>query len=104
MTDLLSRDEYKKIAATLPLPSIASSAARRWRPARAGPSRPSTRPTGKVLARLPACGAEDVDAAVASARAAFEDGRWSKLHPAERKAALLRLAEPDRGEPASSCR
>ncbi len=37
--------------------------------------------------------AEDVGHAVASARRAFEDGRWRSRTPAERKAALLRLAE-----------
>lgn len=36
--------------------------------------------------------AEDIDAAVASARRAFNDGRWSGKTPAERKEVLLRLA------------
>lgn len=36
--------------------------------------------------------AEDVDAAVGSARRAFEDGRWSRKSPAERKEVLLRLS------------
>ncbi|TYC64400.1 aldehyde dehydrogenase [Rhodobacterales bacterium] len=49
--------------------------------------------TGQVLATLPACEAVDVDFAVQSARAAFEDGRWSARSPAERKAVLLRLAD-----------
>ncbi|MEO1025639.1 MAG: aldehyde dehydrogenase [Pseudomonadota bacterium] len=49
--------------------------------------------TGQVLAALPSCDAEDVDAAVKSARAAFEDGRWSSKPPADRKAVLLRLAD-----------
>ena len=35
----------------------------------------------------------DVDAAVASARAAFEDGRWAARPPAVRKRLLLRFAE-----------
>ena len=37
-------------------------------------------------------GAEDVDRAVASARAAFADGRWSRQTPGARKEVLLRLA------------
>lgn len=49
--------------------------------------------TGKVLATLPACDARDVDLAVASARAAFESGCWSDLHPSERKAVLAKLAD-----------
>lgn len=48
--------------------------------------------TGEVLTELPAGSAADVDRAVAVARQAFEDGRWSKLTPANRKRVLLRLA------------
>jgi acyl-CoA reductase-like NAD-dependent aldehyde dehydrogenase len=37
--------------------------------------------------------AVDIDAAVASARAAFEDGRWAHQPPAARKKTLQRFAE-----------
>ena len=37
-------------------------------------------------------GAADIDRAVASARAAFEDGRWARRTPGARKDVLLRLA------------
>lgn len=93
MTDLLTHEGYRKIAAALPLPSQCFIGGKKVS-ARSGRTFETVNPAnGKALARLPACGAEDVDRAVASARAAFEDGRWSKLHPAERKAALLRLAD-----------
>ncbi len=49
--------------------------------------------TGRVLARVAECAAEDVDRAVAAARRAFEDRRWAGQPPAARKAVLLRLAE-----------
>ncbi len=49
--------------------------------------------TGGLLAKVAACGEADVDRAVKSARAAFEDGRWSGKSPAERKAVLLKLAD-----------
>ena len=49
--------------------------------------------TGVVLARVQAGGAEDIDRAVAAARRAFDDGRWSRMAPADRKAALLRFAD-----------
>ena len=49
--------------------------------------------TGEALAEVAAGDSEDVDRAVRSARAAFESGGWSELAPADRKAALLRLAE-----------
>ncbi len=48
---------------------------------------------GRVLAEVAACDREDVDRAVASARRAFEDGRWRSRTPAERKRVLLAFAE-----------
>lgn len=48
---------------------------------------------GRFLADIAACGAEDVDRAVAAARRAFTDGRWARRAPAERKAVLVRFAE-----------
>jgi aldehyde dehydrogenase (NAD+) len=47
--------------------------------------------TGDALARVAEAGAEDVDAAVKAARAAFE-GPWSKMHPADRGKLLYKLA------------
>lgn len=47
---------------------------------------------GRVLASVADCGAADVDAAVAAARRAFEQGVWAGLNPRERKAVLLRWA------------
>ncbi len=47
---------------------------------------------GRKLADVAACGAADVDRAVAAARRAFEAGVWSGLAPRERKHRLLRLA------------
>lgn len=47
---------------------------------------------GRRLSTLSVADASDVARAVASARAAFEDGRWSRRSPAERKAVLARLA------------
>ena len=48
---------------------------------------------GKLIARVAACGSRDVEVAVASARRAFEDGRWSRMAPASRKKVLLRFSE-----------
>ena len=63
-------------------------------PAADGDRFPSVNPaTGEVLAKVAACGAGDVDRAVAAARRAFADGRWAGRSPGERKAVLLRLAE-----------
>ena len=48
---------------------------------------------GRVLTRVAECEAEDVDGAVAVARAAFEDGRWSATSPVHRKRVLVRFAQ-----------
>ncbi|HXW75535.1 MAG TPA: aldehyde dehydrogenase [Steroidobacteraceae bacterium] len=48
---------------------------------------------GRVIAQVARCAAADIDAAVKSARAAFEDGRWRRTDPKERKRILLRFAE-----------
>ncbi len=48
--------------------------------------------TGKPLAEVAKGGPADVDTAVAAARRAADDGRWSRLDPAERKAILIRWA------------
>jgi 4-guanidinobutyraldehyde dehydrogenase/NAD-dependent aldehyde dehydrogenase len=49
--------------------------------------------TGKLLAKVASTDAPDVDAAVKSARRAFESGKWSRAKPAERKRVLLKLAD-----------
>jgi gamma-glutamyl-gamma-aminobutyraldehyde dehydrogenase len=49
--------------------------------------------TGQVIARIAEGGAEDVDVAVAAARRAADDGRWSRLNPADRKRILIRWAD-----------
>lgn len=48
---------------------------------------------GQVLTQIAEGTPADMDRAVASARTAFEDGRWSRVAPAVRKKVLLRLAD-----------
>ena len=48
---------------------------------------------GRVLASVARGAAADVDAAVAAARRAFDDGRWADQSPAARKKVLQRFAE-----------
>ncbi|SEJ21635.1 gamma-glutamyl-gamma-aminobutyraldehyde dehydrogenase [Azotobacter beijerinckii] len=48
---------------------------------------------GRRLAQVASCDAADAELAVAAARRSFEDGRWSRLAPAKRKAVMIRLAE-----------
>ena len=61
----------------------------KWLEAASGKTFETRNPaTGEVLAKV----AEDIDRAVAAARAAF-NGPWGKFKPAERQRLLLRLAE-----------
>jgi len=74
--------------------------------------------TGEVIAKITACGEEDVDRAVVAARAAFEKGTWSKISPAERKTIMYKFADLieahadelalieaiDAGKPITDCR
>ena len=48
---------------------------------------------GKVLTQVARGRSADIDAAVASARAAYEDGRWAAKPPAARKKVLQRFSE-----------
>ncbi|HEX4388583.1 MAG TPA: aldehyde dehydrogenase [Steroidobacteraceae bacterium] len=49
--------------------------------------------TGKLLARVAAGDEEDVNRAVAAARAVFRKGSWANLAPVKRKRALQKFAE-----------
>jgi gamma-glutamyl-gamma-aminobutyraldehyde dehydrogenase len=63
-------------------------------PAASGRTFPTENPAnGQTLAHLAAGDAEDIDRAVQAARRAFQDGRWARLRPAERKQTLLRFAD-----------
>jgi len=90
---MLTTEEYKAIAADLTPPTSAFIDGG-YRPAISGDTFDTINPaTGDVIAQVAACGAEDVDVAVAKAREAFDDGRWSRLHPSDRKDVLIRLCK-----------
>ena len=93
MGNLLTHEEYAALAAKIEFPTQAFIDGS-FRPAISGKTFDTTNPaTGKVLGKVAACAAEDVDFAVQKARDAFEDGRWSRLHPTARKQILLRMAK-----------
>jgi phenylacetaldehyde dehydrogenase len=65
-----------------------------WVSAVSGAVIPSYDPaSGEVLAHIPAGDAADVDLAVAAARLALRDGRWSGLTPSERARVLWRIGD-----------
>lgn len=90
---MLTTEEYGAIAADLS-PATSAFIDGGFRPASSGKTFDSVNPaTGDVIAKVSACAAEDVDFAVLKAREAFDDGRWSRLHPSDRKDVLIRLCK-----------
>ncbi|WP_372737107.1 aldehyde dehydrogenase [Neptunomonas sp.] len=93
MSDLLTCQEYKAVAASL-TPASMSFIDGVFRPASDGATIAVTNPaTGEVIAQIAACTKDDVDFAVQKARSAFEEGCWSRIHPSERKKVLLKLCD-----------
>jgi len=93
MAELLSAAEYAQIAKNLKFPTQAFIDWK-FQPSVSGNTFTTTNPaTGEVLAEITACNEQDVNIAVANAKTAFEDGRWSKLSPNQRKHILLNFAD-----------
>ena len=92
MFELLSLDEYRSLAAEVEIQNAAHIDGSFHRCN--GPAFDTLNPaTGEKLTSLNMAGEAEVDLAVARAREAFDSGRWSRLHPAERKEVLIRLAK-----------
>ncbi|MBT7045940.1 MAG: aldehyde dehydrogenase family protein, partial [Gammaproteobacteria bacterium] len=117
MSEVLTFDEYQAIASSLDYPTNAFIDGR-FQSAKSGKTFDTINPaTGETLAKLAACNGDDIDLAVSKAREAFDQGCWSKLHPADRKQTLIRLAKLikrnqhelavleslDSGKPVSDC-
>lgn len=65
-----------------------------WRAAAGGGTLDVFEPsTGEPMGAIAAADRQDVDLAVQAARQAFDDGRWSRLSPADRERQLHRLAD-----------
>jgi 4-guanidinobutyraldehyde dehydrogenase / NAD-dependent aldehyde dehydrogenase len=65
-----------------------------WSEAALGARFPSVNPaTGETIIEVAEGGEEDIDRAVRAARAAFDDGGWSRRSPRDRGRVLVRLAE-----------
>jgi len=92
MTDLLTRTEYAALAASLDFPQCAFVDGKYLRGN--GPTMATVNPaTGEALCEIVTSSGEDVDLAVTKAREAFDQGRWAKLAPAERKDVLIKLCK-----------
>ncbi|EOQ68758.1 aldehyde dehydrogenase [Acinetobacter pittii] len=117
MSELLTASEYATIAKNLSFQTLAFIDGQ-FQASISGNTFKTTNPaTGELLAEITACNSQDVDLAVAKAKAAFEDGRWHRLSPNERKHVLLKFADLlekntvelavmeslDSGKPVSEC-
>ena len=93
MSALLTETEFEAIASSMDLPSNAFINGK-FMSAKSGKTIPSVNPaTGKVLTEVAACQSEDIDYAVSKAREAFDRGYWSRMHPTERKHAMIKLVK-----------
>jgi betaine-aldehyde dehydrogenase len=73
-----------------------------WAKSSSGKTFPVYDPASEeVIAQVPDCNAQDVDRAVAAARAAFDEGAWASTTPQERGRVLFRLADKIRQNLAS---
>ena len=93
MSSLLTREDYGAIAKALVLPSGAFIDGKAVAAVSGGTFDSLNPSTNELLNRIASCGPEEVDLAVAKAREAFEDGRWSKQHPSARKKTLIQLTK-----------
>jgi gamma-glutamyl-gamma-aminobutyraldehyde dehydrogenase len=90
---MTSLAHFETIAATVELPGEAVIDGRAG-PSLSGRTFDNVSPrNGAVINRVAACDVADIDAAVAAARRAFEDGRWRNLHYREKKRILFALAD-----------
>jgi len=77
-----------------PVSNVANYIDGGWSPAASGATIESRDPaTGDLVAVAPRSGAEDVDRAIAAARATFDDGAWPATSGRERAAILFDLAQ-----------
>ena len=92
MSELLTHAEYKAIADAIEPPCCPFIDGKYQRGN--GATMATTNPaTGAEIAQIATADSGDVDLAVSKAREAFEQGRWSKLDPEERKDVLIRLCK-----------
>ena len=93
MSQLLTHQEYQALAAQMSFPTTAYIDGKAQAPAHADTFASTNPATGEHLADIAIADQTQVDFAVAKAREAFEDGRWAKQHPTQRKQVLITLAK-----------
>lgn len=96
----MERRELDALVASLPRQLFIGG---RWSDAASGSHLTTLNPaTGQPLAEVAAAEAVDIDRAVAAARRAFDDGRWTGLTPMQRSRISGGWASSSSGMPSSS--
>ena len=92
MSELLTHEEYKSLGASLDFPQCPFIDGKYYKGS--GVLMTTLNPsTGKEITSITTASDEDVDLAVEKAREAFDQGRWCRLHPSERKDILIKLCK-----------
>ncbi|AFQ45223.1 aldehyde dehydrogenase [Desulfosporosinus meridiei] len=91
--ELLSKEEYQKIAQGIQYPTKAFIDGEKVESVSGKIFSTENPATGEKLTEITACNEEDVDLAVRAARRAFNDKSWSGLAPVQRKKVLQTLSE-----------
>ena len=92
MADMLSFDDYTALAKQIDLPDACHIEGSYH--TCSGPALPVHNPaSGELLCTISMANDKDVDFAVSKAREVFDNGDWSKAHPATRKQVLIKLAK-----------
>ena len=92
MSELLTHEEYKSLGASLDFPQSPFIDGKYHKGS--GKLMTSINPsTGKEITSITTASGEDIDHAVGKAREAFDQGRWCRLHPSERKDILIKLCK-----------
>ena len=88
MSELLTYEEYKSLGASLDFPQSPFIDGKYYKGS--GKLMISINPsTGEEITSITTASGEDIDHAVGKAREAFDQGRWSRLHPSKRKDILI---------------
>ena len=92
MNELLTHEEYKSLGASLDFPQSPFIDGKYHKGS--GELITTLNPsTGKEIISITTASHKDIDLAVEKAREAFDQGRWCRLHPSERKDILIKLCK-----------
>ena len=92
MSELLTHEEYKSLGASLDFPQSPFIDGK-YQVGSGEPITTRNPSTGKEITNITTASEGDIDLAVGKAREAFDQGRWCRLHPSERKDILIKLCK-----------